>query len=315
MYSYAKGDGEESAHQEWLCYQVKCERWSESEEEEVGRILIVGTHPLQKQRRKGWGTLKFWREVALGEKSTQPVKLDARGEEGIAWAWAGWENKRNQMSTDHVPKSEAMATTVLAPALTPAADAQRRDDDRELVRLAKADDHEAFELLIKRHQSRVFAVASGILRNKEDVEDIAQQVFVKAYFSLKKFDQRAAFSTWLYKITVNECWDVLRKKKSRPLYFEAELSEEQARQYKASEDVESPGVDVSDRLASRQRVEHLLGFLDERDRAMLVLKEVQGFSVEEIAEMLEINGNTVKVRLFRARRRIVERMKRRETEK
>ena len=112
-----------------------------------------------------------------------------------------------------VPKSGQMATTVLAPVLTPAADALRRDDDRELVRLAKEDDKEAFEILVKRHQGRVFAVAGGILRNKEDVEDIAQQVFVKAYFSLKRFDQRAAFSTWLYKITVNECWDVLRKAK------------------------------------------------------------------------------------------------------
>jgi RNA polymerase sigma-70 factor, ECF subfamily len=219
------------------------------------------------------------------------------------------------MSMEHVPKSEEMATTVLAPVLTPAADALKRDDDRELVRLAKGDDQEAFEILVKRHQSRVFAVANGILRNKEDVEDVAQQVFVKAYFSLKRFDQRAAFSTWLYKITVNECWDVLRRKKSRPLYFEAELSEQQARQYKASEDVEAPTGDVSDRMASRQQVEELLGFLDERDRAMLVLKEVQGFSVEEIAEMLEINGNTVKVRLFRARRKITEKLRRRETEK
>jgi len=149
------------------------------------------------------------------------------------------------------------------------------------------------------------------LRNKEDVEDVAQQVFVKAFFSLKRFDQRAAFSTWLYKITVNECWDVLRKKKSRPLLFETELSEEQARQYKASEDAESPVRDVSDRMAVEQRLEQLLGMLDERDRMMLVLKEVQGFSVEEIAEMLEINGNTVKVRLFRARQRIMERVKRR----
>ncbi len=131
-----------------------------------------------------------------------------------------------------------MASTVLAPELTPAADALRRDDDRELVRLAKEDDKEAFEILLRRHQGRVFAVAGGILRNKEDVEDIAQQVFVKAYFSLKRFDQRAAFSTWLYKITVNECWDVLRKRKSRPLLFETELNEDQARQYKASEDIQ-----------------------------------------------------------------------------
>jgi len=215
------------------------------------------------------------------------------------------------MGMGHVPKSEDMASTVIAPVLSPAADAQKRDDDRELVRLAKEDDKEAFELLVKRHQGRVFAVANGILRNKEDVEDVAQQVFVKAFFSLKRFDQRAAFSTWLYKITVNECWDVLRKKKSRPLLFETELSEEQARQYKASEDAEAPVRDVSDRMAVEQRLEQLLGMLDERDRMMLVLKEVQGFSVEEIAEMLEINGNTVKVRLFRARQRIMERVKRR----
>jgi RNA polymerase sigma-70 factor (ECF subfamily) len=96
------------------------------------------------------------------------------------------------------------------------------------------------------------------------------------------------------------------------LLFETELNEDQARQYKASEDIQSPVADVSDRLASKQRLERLLEFVDERDRMMLMLKEVEGFSVEEIADMLEINGNTVKVRLFRARKRIVERMKRRD---
>src|SRR5258706_16105062 len=101
-------------------------------------------------------------------------------------------------------------------------------DDLELVRLAQTGNKEAFEELVRRHQHRVFAVAGGILRRREDVEDIAQQVFVKAYFSVKRFDQRAAFSTWLYKITVNECWDLLRKKKVRPLLYESDLSEEQA---------------------------------------------------------------------------------------
>jgi RNA polymerase sigma-70 factor, ECF subfamily len=212
----------------------------------------------------------------------------------------------------HVPKTGEMAAQALAPVMTPAADAVRRGDDRELVRLAKADDKEAFELLVRRHQSRVFAVAGGILRNKEDVEDIAQQVFVKAYFSLGRFDQRAAFSTWLYKITVNECWDLLRKRKVRPLLYESDLSEEQVQEYRRfGEKVVGP--DVSDRLEARQRVENLLVELDERDRLMLILKEVQGFSVEEIAEILEINGNTVKVRLFRARRRITEKVKRRDT--
>ena len=178
-------------------------------------------------------------------------------------------------------------------------------DDRELVRRAQAEDRDAFEELVRRHQHRVFAVAGGILRRREDVEDIAQQVFVKAYFSLKRFDQRAAFSTWLYKITVNECWDLLRKKKVRPLVYEADLSEEQARQIENSEAKGSAGPDISERLAARQRVERLLEGLDERDRLMLILKEVEGFSIEEIAKVLDLNGNTVKVRLFRARRRIV----------
>jgi RNA polymerase sigma-70 factor (ECF subfamily) len=210
-----------------------------------------------------------------------------------------------------VPKTEVVAVPGQAGAGASEAGKNQRDNDRELVKRAQKEDKEAFEELVRRHQARVFAVAGGILRNKEDVEDIAQQVFLKAYFSLKRFDQRAAFSTWLYKITVNECWDLLRKRKVRPLLYEADLSEEQARQYGASEEKEEQAQDVSERLEKRQELERLLDCLEERDRMMLVLKEVQGFSVEEIAEILGINGNTVKVRLFRARQRITERVRRR----
>ena len=179
-------------------------------------------------------------------------------------------------------------------------------DERQLVRRAQKGDKAAFETLVRRHEHRVFAVARGILKRQEDVEDIAQQVFVKAYFSLKRFDQRAAFSTWLYKITVNECWDLLRKRKARPLVYEADFSEEQSRQYTAPEREASKAPDTSDRMAMRERLNHMLGQLDKRDRAMLVLKEVEGFSVEEIAESMGLNANTVKVRLFRARRRMID---------
>jgi len=163
--------------------------------------------------------------------------------------------------------------------------------------------------LIYRHQNRVFAVARGILKRQEDVEDISQQVFVKAYFALKKFDQRSAFTTWLYKITVNECWDLLRKRKVRPLVYEADFSEEQTRRYQATKEQSDDAPDLVDRLDARDRVERLLGFLDERDRGMLVLKEVEGFAIEEIAEIFDLNTNTVKVRLFRARQRILSQLK------
>jgi RNA polymerase sigma-70 factor (ECF subfamily) len=203
-----------------------------------------------------------------------------------------------------VPKTgsltAAAAASARARATTPPA-----VDDRELVQRAQGADKEAFEELIRRHQNRVFAVASGILHRREDVEDISQQVFVKAYFSLKRFDQRAAFSTWLYKITVNECWDLLRKRKVRPLVYESDLSEEQAKQIAASDHGAESRPDTSDTLAARQQVELLLAGLDERDRLMLILKEVEGFAIEEIAELLDLNSNTVKVRLFRARKKIV----------
>ena len=210
-----------------------------------------------------------------------------------------------------VPKLEPVDRPPAVTAITGRASRPAKAaDDRELVRWAQAEDKEAFEELIRRHQHRVFAVAGGILRRREDVEDIAQQVFIKAYYSLKRFDQRAAFSTWLYKITVNECWDLLRKKKVRPLVYEADLSEEQARRIITSEE-EGAGPDISERLEARQRVERLLEGLDERDRLMLILKEVEGFSIEEIAAVLNLNGNTVKVRLFRARRRVVSQAKKR----
>src|SRR5947209_14916654 len=146
-----------------------------------------------------------------------------------------------------VPKVEPFETPpAVAAAQGHGSKAAAVTHDRELVRRAQREDKDAFEELIRRHQHRVFAVAGGILRRREDVEDIAQQVFVKAYFSLKRFDQRAAFSTWLYKITVNECWDMLRKRKVRPLVYEADLSEEQARQVISSAEKSKDQPDISD---------------------------------------------------------------------
>ena len=223
------------------------------------------------------------------------------------------KERRNPETMAHVTKienKERPAGQTADPGVKPAV--AGTGDERAMVRQAQKGDKAAFEILVHRHQHRVFAVARGILKRQEDVEDVAQQVFVKAYFSLKRFDQRAAFSTWLYKITVNECWDLLRKRKARPLVYESDFSEEQSRQYTATEREATKGPDTGDRIAMRQQLETLLSQLDKRDRAMLILKEVEGFSVEEIADSMGLNANTVKVRLFRARKRIVEYSRREE---
>jgi RNA polymerase sigma-70 factor (ECF subfamily) len=188
--------------------------------------------------------------------------------------------------------------------LTPA------EKERRLVRQAQTGDVSAYEELVRTHQHRVLAVVGGILRGSMDVEDVAQQALAKAYFSIRRFDLRSAFGTWLYKIAVNECWDYLRKKKVRRLVYEADLSEEQVRKLESVPE-QSFGdphyrADAGSRMEHRQLVERLLGELDEKDQIMLVMKEVEGFSVEEIGEVLGLNVNTVKVRLFRARGRLVE---------
>ena len=164
---------------------------------------------------------------------------------------------------------------------------------------------------MRRHQQRVFGLVSGILRRREDVEDVVQQVFLKVFVSLKRFDQRAAFSTWLYKISVNECWDYLRKKKVRPLVYEADLSEEQVSRLDGVVSADRPPQSPMDRAEARDLLERMMEKLPQQDRELLILKEVEGFSVQELAEILELNVNTVKVRLFRARARLMEVYRRR----
>jgi RNA polymerase sigma-70 factor, ECF subfamily len=188
--------------------------------------------------------------------------------------------------------------------------------ERELVRRAQAGDQFAYEELVRIHQPRLLAVIGGIMRRGEDVEDVAQQALLKAYLSLKRFDLRSAFGTWLYKIAVNECWDYFRKKKVRPLVYESSLSDEQIRQMEGLPEerdgtLSHSGIDAARRTEQRDLLDRLLVELDEQDRAMLVMKEVEGFTVEEIGDVLELNTNTVKVRLFRARGRLMEVYRRR----
>jgi RNA polymerase sigma-70 factor (ECF subfamily) len=186
-------------------------------------------------------------------------------------------------------------------------------DERELVRMAQNGTVEAFEELVRRHQQRVFAVVTRILRRREDVEDVSQQVFLKAYVSIRRFDMRSAFSTWLYKIAVNECWDSLRKKKVRPLVYESDLSEEQVQLLDSYAQADRGPSGHGQQVEARDLAERLLSALSEEDREILLLKEVEGLSVQEIAEIFELNVNTVKVRMFRARANMMEAYRRKFT--
>jgi RNA polymerase sigma-70 factor, ECF subfamily len=208
---------------------------------------------------------------------------------------------------------ECMGTLTNAlplPAFGPAVEFKGRVDyentpEGALVRRAQSGDESAFRELVEKYQSKVFSIIHGIVRQKNDVEDIAQQVFAKVYFSIKNFDFRSSPITWIYKITVNECFDYLRKKKVRKLVYESDLSEDEVRRVENTEPAtdRTPRADVN--LARRDYVTKLLERVSEEDRSLLMLKEIEGYSVEELAGMLNMNENTVKVKLFRARQKLV----------
>ncbi|MFN3327040.1 MAG: RNA polymerase sigma factor [Bryobacteraceae bacterium] len=181
----------------------------------------------------------------------------------------------------------------------------RNNEEADLVRRVQAKDELAFREVVERYQAKVFSIIYGILRNHNDAEDIAQQVFAKIYFSIGNFDFRSSLLTWIYKITVNECYDYLRKKKVRKLVYESDFSEEDSLRMERTDGGSSqkPGLDTA--LAQRDLVLKLLSKVSEEDRNLMMLKEVEGHSVEELAEMTGMNENTIKVKLFRARQKLL----------
>jgi RNA polymerase sigma-70 factor (ECF subfamily) len=181
----------------------------------------------------------------------------------------------------------------------------KNSDEAALVRRVQARDEIAFREIVERYQTKVFSIIYGILRNHNDAEDISQQVFAKVYFSIKNFDSRSSLLTWIYKITVNECYDYLRKKRVRKLVYESDFSADDAQRMEASEPAVDQAAPVDKQLAQRDLVVKLLAKVSQEDRSLILLKEVEGHSVEELAAMTGLNENTIKVKLFRARQKLV----------
>src|SRR5690349_10077805 len=148
----------------------------------------------------------------------------------------------------------------------------RASDEALLVRRVQAKDEIAFREIVERYQSKVFSIIYGILRNHNDAEDIAQQVFAKIYFSIGNFDFRSSLLTWIYKITVNECYDYLRKKRVRKLVYESDFSQEDAQRMEASEPAVDGSVPADTRLAQRDLILKLLSKVSEEERSLILLK-------------------------------------------
>jgi RNA polymerase sigma-70 factor (ECF subfamily) len=178
-------------------------------------------------------------------------------------------------------------------------------EETALVQRVRAGDELALQQLVKRYQSKVFRTILGILGKPNEVEDLAQQVFTKVYFSIDRFDFRCSLFTWIYRITVNECYDYLRKKRVRKLVYAHDLSPKDGQPIDIFDTVRDAAVPVDRAVGQRDLVMKLLARLSEEERSLILLREVEGQTIEELAAMTGSNENTIKVRLFRIRQKLI----------
>ena len=174
--------------------------------------------------------------------------------------------------------------------------------EAELVRLARQGDESAFALLVEQNQSRIYNLALRMTRNPDDAAELTQEAFLNAWRGLSKFQGESSFSTWLYRLTSNLCIDFLRREKRRSgLSMTVSLDdEEEGRQADVPDERFSP-----QQSAERREVQELiragLRSLSEEHRRVLVLRELDGLSYAEIAQLLGLEEGTVKSRIARAR--------------
>lgn len=183
-------------------------------------------------------------------------------------------------------------------------------DERHLVRRAKRGDEEAFKTLMQKYQRKVYAIAYGMVRNPEAAMDISQEVFIKVYRYLGSFQGTSSFYTWLYRISVNLSIDYIRKQSRHDMksYDDMTLRHESdgiEAQVAPTRSDENPQINL-DRKELRGKISKAFEMLSEKHRAVLLLREVEGLSYDELAKTLKINKGTVMSRLHHARKQIQE---------
>lgn len=205
-----------------------------------------------------------------------------------------------------------MADTSDAVPFPPRADATADPTDVALVSRVRAGEEEAFEELFNRHKRRVALIAGRFFRQREEIEEVVQESFTKAYFALPDFnnEQEASFASWLARIAFNASYDELRRLKRRPESVMSNISEDEAARLNEQLRTEGAGDDIESAAIARDLAGKLLSRLAPEDRLVLVMLDVEGMSVAEIADSTRWSISKVKVRAHRARaqlRRVLER--------
>jgi RNA polymerase sigma-70 factor (ECF subfamily) len=184
---------------------------------------------------------------------------------------------------------------------------ENTERDRDLVRRCQEGDDTAFEELVRLYQQTVFNVIYHNIGNRNDVEDIAQKVFAKIYFSLGKFDNKRPFFPWLYRIAINQCYDELRHIKRRKIFTFTELSLDDGDQIeKFLNQTEQPSESADDKENEHALLRKILNLLPEQQRTAIVLRDLEEVSYHEMAEIMKCTEQAARLKVFRARARMRE---------
>lgn len=173
------------------------------------------------------------------------------------------------------------------------------------IRASPRDDVQHFETLLRRHRARVVANCRYLTGEPAQAEDLAQEVFVKAYFSLAGFRGGSSFKTWLQRIKVNHCLDYLKARRARPAFVDATAEDLASAPVMAVEPAAER--DLLER-EQRQRLAAAIDALPDSLRIPLTLRDMDGFTYDEIARRLDLGLSAVKMRILRARRAVRERI-------
>ena len=177
-------------------------------------------------------------------------------------------------------------------------------DEKDLVARLKKRDEEAFRILIRLYQHKIYGIALGISLDREESLDIVQEVLVKIYEKIDTFKEESRLSTWIHRITVNHCLNWKRKWKRRFRWHHHSLDRDEAGQSSELPSKEGPPDVLFHTKSLRRQLWTALGNLPEEARAVFVLKEFEDLSYDEIAETLGIKKGTVSSRLYYARERL-----------
>lgn len=177
--------------------------------------------------------------------------------------------------------------------------------EEDLIEKAQKGDLKAFEKIVELYQNKVYGIVYHMIKKEDEVEDVAQEVFIKIYRNINKFQGKSSFYTWVYRITANMCIDTLKKKQT-VIYLDEKLKTEEGEIYPEIPSDDKRQDELYEQKELKEKLNECIEKLEPKQKLMIILRDIKGFSYEEIAKISGQKLGTVKSQINRARLKLKE---------